>query len=772
MTAHISQYVLKVSSRCDLACDHCYVYEHADQSWQRKPKSIAADTATQAAWRIAEHARRHDLPRVTVVLHGGEPLLLGHAGLRPILHALWSAITPVAGLSLVIHTNGIRLDKPICDLFAAYGTSIGISLDGDRTANDRHRRYADGRGSHDLVLRALSLIRGDEYRLLYGGILCTIDLANDPIAVYEALIAEQPPRLDLLLPHATWDSPPATRARPGTPYADWLGQVHARWTRDGRPVPIRIFESLAAAWAGRPSGSEAAGLDPVDLLVIDTDGSWEQADSLKTAYDGAPATGFDVFSHSVDDVAAHPMMAARQAGIAGLCPTCQQCELVRACGGGLYAHRYRTGAGFANPSVYCGDLKKLIPRVVAVVPRVAAASVTATPAGHLLPRHELDNEAFTALAAGPGSAAAMAALAESRWSVNRALVAAVAASLDRGTLLRRAATEGWRNLLVLDREHPQAVREILTYPCVQAWAARCLRPAEGRDADLDLAHLTGLAAAAALRAGVEAELPLAVRNGTVYLPSVGAFLPGDTTAPVVMVRTTPDGITPRQGTLRCQPIWQVATGTWSVSLDDVDPFRQCGSWTSTGRLTPAAWQRWQGAITTAAERLGAEVPGYAEVIGLGLRALVPIHPVSTGLRHSATSRDAFGALAVALPDDEDSLDELLLHEMQHLKLAAIADLYELFDPADQQLYPVPWRPDRRPIGGVLHGTYAHLALAELWLSRTIRDPAPATRQRFVLYRNWVERALATVQVAGNLRPAGLRLVAGMCSAVEAWSHAQ
>src|SRR5207344_457277 len=104
-------------------------------------------------------------------------------------------------------------------------------------------------------------------------------------------------------------------------------------------------------------------LDPVDLLVIETDGSWEQADSLKTAYDGAPATGFTIFSHSVDEVAAHPGAAARRAGIAGLCATCRACPLVRACGGGLYAHRYKTGSGFSNPSAYCEDLKILIPQV-------------------------------------------------------------------------------------------------------------------------------------------------------------------------------------------------------------------------------------------------------------------------------------------------------------------------------------------------------------------------------------------------------------------------
>src|SRR5262245_18306714 len=32
----------------------------------------------------------------------------------------------------------------------------------------------------------------------------------------------------------------------------------------------------------------------------------------------------------------------------------------RICGNGLYAHRYRAGIGFANPSVYSPDLQRLI----------------------------------------------------------------------------------------------------------------------------------------------------------------------------------------------------------------------------------------------------------------------------------------------------------------------------------------------------------------------------------------------------------------------------
>lgn len=98
-------------------------------------------------------------------------------------------------------------------------------------------------------------------------------------------------------------------------------------------------------------------------MVIETDGSIEQIDSLKSAYDGATATGLDVFRHTFDDALRHPGVAARQAGSASLATACRSCPLLTVCGGGHYAHRYRAENGFANPSVYCADLERLIRHV-------------------------------------------------------------------------------------------------------------------------------------------------------------------------------------------------------------------------------------------------------------------------------------------------------------------------------------------------------------------------------------------------------------------------
>ena len=775
----VSQYVLKVHSRCDLACDHCYVYEHADQSWRAKPRAISPPTVDLAARRIAEHAAAHRLRQVHVVLHGGEPLLLGREPMRDVLATLATRITPVTRLTIRIHTNGVRLDERWCELFDEYAVMVGVSLDGDRATNDRHRRFADGRSSYRQVLRALELLRRPEFRHLYAGILCTIDLANDPVATYRALIAERPPQLDLLLPHATWDNPPPRPAGRRHPYADWLLAIYRRWTGDGRPVPIRLFNSVLSAARGGPSWTEAIGLDPVDMLVIDTDGSWEQADSLKTAFDGAPRTGMRVQAHSADDAARHPGAAARQSGLEALCATCRACPVVRVCGGGMYAHRYRTGSGFENPSAYCTDLSELISQLiahsseaavirneeVAVIRNEPVTGVVPAEPGGTRPVHKLPVGGFDALAAGPGDPATVTLLVQMRLSLTRALVAAVASEASRGPgrrpdpALATAAAEGWAVLCDLDVSHPDAVADIFAYPYTHAWAIRCLNPPSGADQELDRAHLAGLAAASALRAGVTVELPLPVRDGLLHLPSLGALHVGARADRTVPVAVAPGRLTARD-VMAWQTVRQVAgSGLW-VAVEDLDPFRNCQQWPTVGRLSGRQWLAWHGGLAAAAGRLASGVPAYAEALAACLRAVVPLRPIRAGMR-SATSRHAFGAIALTFPADPAGFEEMLVHEFQHAKLFGLCDFYDLVDKTDIRQLRVPWRQDPRPVEGVLHGTYAHLALAQLSRSR-----GAAGRQSWLRYRTWVRDACEALYETKALTRDGERFVAGILAAAQ------
>ncbi|OKJ97134.1 FxsB family radical SAM/SPASM domain protein [Streptomyces sp. CB03234] len=714
--------VLKVHSRCDLACDHCYIYEHADQSWRTRPKAISDQAISWTALRLAEHAKKHALPSVSVILHGGEPLLAGPARLRRVCEELTTALAPVTDLDLRIHTNGLQLSPRYLDLFDEYGVKVGISLDGDRTANDRHRRFADGRSSHPLVLKAVELLHQERYRHLDLGLLCTIDVANDPVAVYDALTALTPPRIDFLLPHATWEGPPPRPDGSPTAYAEWILTVFDRWYEQGRPVPVRLFESVLSTLNGGPSLTESLGLAPTDLVVVETDGTLEQVDSLKSAYEGAAATGFDVYRHSFDDVAAHPGVRVRQLGLAGVSETCRRCPVVRSCGGGLYTHRYRAASGFDNPSVYCADLEALVRGI-----EDRTASATAAPA-----------------VADPG------ALVAEQHDLTRVLLAELHSELDGRGGERWA--EAWE-LAAAVEQRSDGLDEVLAHPYTRTWLLDCLDALrEGRPGVTGLAgQLARFVATAAVRGRVDVPVRLAHRGGSLHLPTLGTVEVGLETAGPVEVRATGDGLVVRaagRDEVRVERLreenagWRpVRRGPHGAALDDLDPYRDGFQSPAAGRLTPGEAAGWSGRLVRAWALLRDAVPDQAAEAAASLTTLTPL----TGTEPSV-GRHGYGALGLPLAGDERELARALLRGFRRAKLRALLDVADLYALDGAWSHPAPWREDTAvPVSALLAGAYERAGLAAYEEG----------------HAEHAERALDLLENAAELTVSGKLLVSGV-----------
>jgi uncharacterized protein len=368
------QFILKVHSRCNLSCSYCYVYEMADKAWRNQPKRMASAISRKTVERIAEHVKQHGLSAVDVILHGGEPLLTGPEWLTELADSLYSRIP--ARVNISVQTNGTLLSRAMLGALKDLRIRIGVSLDGDAEATGRHRRYRNSRNSFDDVADGLQLLDSAEFRDIYAGILCTVDVRNDPETTYQALLKFNPPTLDLLLPHANWSCPP-----PDVGYADWLITIFDRWySAPEQETRIRLFVEMIQLILGGTGAVEGLGLQPATLIVVETDGSIKQLDSLSSAYPGAADTGLHVLADSFDAALDHPTTIARQIGAVALPPECHRCQVMRICGGGLYPHRYRSSEGFRNPSVYCDDLLRVIThvagRVIADLDRMGAETIT------------------------------------------------------------------------------------------------------------------------------------------------------------------------------------------------------------------------------------------------------------------------------------------------------------------------------------------------------------------------------------------------------------
>jgi radical SAM/SPASM domain FxsB family protein len=362
-----STFILKVANRCNINCDYCYVFNAEDQAAWTMPARMGDDVVSAAAMRVRSYALRHSLEEVTLLFHGGEPLLLGPARASRFMEAITATLAPDVAVKFEVQTNATLINAEWVELFESFGVRVGVSLDGPPRANDRHRLTARGRSTSNATVRGLEFLA--ERPQLFAGILAVVDLRNDPGEVYEYLESFKPPLIDFNLPHATHEHPPI-RGTAGIPeYGLWLYAVYKRWLESGAPSSIRIFEDIVGLTVGLVGSVETLGVAPANSIVIESNGDIESIDTLRVAQSGSSRLELSVFHDEFDSAGLELVELLRQGGMAPLSHTCQECELVKVCGGGHVPHRFKASNGYLNPSVYCVDLFYLISNIQADVRR-------------------------------------------------------------------------------------------------------------------------------------------------------------------------------------------------------------------------------------------------------------------------------------------------------------------------------------------------------------------------------------------------------------------
>ncbi|MCG5213823.1 HEXXH motif domain-containing protein [Streptosporangium sp. KLBMP 9127] len=346
--------------------------------------------------------------------------------------------------------------------------------------------------------------------------------------------------------------------------------------------------------------------------------------------------------------------------------------------------------------------------------------------------------------------------------------------------------EGAYDLLAsVQAVQPEQVAAVLGHPHTGSWAHACLRLAQDPGADPEqvrvvLGELGGVAAAAAIRAGVEFETVVPLRRNAVLLPTLGqAVFPadgsvtirdegrgpsltmGDTTV-VLPADHREDG----PGWLGLREITAESAGVrLRVDLDDLGPYRAICSGVS-ARLDADGFGRWSDRVRDAWMLLVAVTPGRAASIAEVLATLVP---QAEGEAESATSRDAFGSIQLT-ENDAATFAEALVHESQHSKLNALLDLCPLYEEGGGLHYS-PARDDARPLHGLLHATYAYLGIADFWRRhRHVHDGESRANAhvRFAMAREQTLIGTHALLETDALNADGTALVAGMDATARGW----
>ena len=349
--------LVKTASRCNIDCTYCYVYQGPDTTWRLRPKRMRRDVVEAVRERLIEQAGRQEAG-FAIVLHGGEPLLLGFDKLAALLRGLRAHLSPDRH-PISIQTNGTLLCENLLDLFADTRTSVSVSIDGPPEANDLARLDHRGGSTYAATMRGIQLLAShSESEFLFAGTLSVIQPTVSPRLVYEFLKTLSTPSMDFLLQDGNHDRlPPGKSSFNSTEYGQWLIGLLDLYLADPSPVPIRLVDDTIKLCLGGTSRKEGSGKDQHGILIIETDGEIRKNDTLRASFEGADrfAARWNVTTTPLSRVLSSHEYVTYVGMQVPTCGLCAECDLLAVCGGGMPLYRWSAERGYDNPSVYCHD---------------------------------------------------------------------------------------------------------------------------------------------------------------------------------------------------------------------------------------------------------------------------------------------------------------------------------------------------------------------------------------------------------------------------------
>lgn len=353
--------LIKIASRCNINCSYCYVYNMGDDNWSRMEKIISYDTIQAVCDSLKELSLRQS-KIFSIVLHGGEPFLLGAKKIDSYFKLLRDSLPKDYPIS--IQTNGILITNELLDICSKYHVSIAVSIDGPKQINDQFRISHKNEGTFDQVIKGIELLKKHpDSEFLNAGLLAVIDPTSNPNEVYSFFKTLNAPSVDFLYKDGNHTNLPIGKSSlESVEYGAWMTNLLEIYLNDENPLPIRVLDDMLKVLLGGTVSKEGMGITDFGIIIIDTDGTIMKNDTLKSVYNGADKfsrpiniKGGDLFKFLDSEEFAEYRRLQK--------PTnnkCMNCPLLNICGGGMILHRWNKENGFDNPSVYCADQIHLI----------------------------------------------------------------------------------------------------------------------------------------------------------------------------------------------------------------------------------------------------------------------------------------------------------------------------------------------------------------------------------------------------------------------------
>ena len=156
LNRRVDRIVLQVTQRCNLRCSYCIYSEDSNFGTRsHSNKSMDIETAKKAVDFLFQHSIDNDKP--AIAFYGGEPLLEFDLIKQTVEYA--KKVFEGRELIFAITTNATLMSDEVIDFLIENKFSTTISMDGPKNIQDKNRKFANGKGSYDVLIKNLTRFR-------------------------------------------------------------------------------------------------------------------------------------------------------------------------------------------------------------------------------------------------------------------------------------------------------------------------------------------------------------------------------------------------------------------------------------------------------------------------------------------------------------------------------------------------------------------------------------------------------------------------------------
>ena len=299
------------------------------------------NTAKETVRFVHSIARELDMKKISVIFHGGEPLLASHE----VWETLLSGIADTPGgipVSFNVQSNLWRLDERFLELFKRYSVSIGTSIDGPKDICDMNR----GEGYYERTMESIEKAERSGFSI---GAIATLTKQSKPHA--EEIFRFFRDRGISPVLHAAVSSIETAKDDPYalTPdeYADAVTGLYPWYVRNRKYFSVSTLDHYASAVVlGEPcvcTMQDCLGM----FLAVSPTGDITSCQRMSGRPEFTLGNIFD--SPSVTDLMESEAWRRLEERQRLVSERCGDCAWIDVCRGGCYYNALSTGDGVIDP---------------------------------------------------------------------------------------------------------------------------------------------------------------------------------------------------------------------------------------------------------------------------------------------------------------------------------------------------------------------------------------------------------------------------------------